>query len=67
VLDSARSALDSEKRKTLYKQAEELLAAEGAVMIPYFLPVLAAMRTTVQGFKPHPAGWVDLRDVKVLA
>ena len=38
---------------------------EGAVIIPYFQPILTAVRTNVQGFAPHPAGWVDLRDVQL--
>lgn len=66
ILDDARSVLDPEQRKTLYKAAEQLLIEEGAVIIPYFLPALTAMRTRVQGFTPHPAGWVDLRDVQLV-
>ena len=66
ILDEARSARDPEQRKTLYKAAEQLLIEEGAVVIPFFLPVLTAMRTRVQGFTPHPAGWVDLRDVQLV-
>lgn len=65
ILDDARSALDPVRRKELYKAAEQLLIEEGAVIVPYFLPVLTAMRTRVQGFTPHPAGWVDLRDVQI--
>lgn len=65
ILDDARSARDPEQRQTLYKAAEQLLIEEGAVIIPFFLPVLTAMRSRVQGFTPHPAGWVDLRDVQL--
>lgn len=66
ILDDARSALDPAERKELYKAAEQLLIDEGAVIVPYFLPVITAMRTRVRGFTPHPAGWIDLRDVEII-
>lgn len=66
VLDEARGALDPERRKTLYKEAQQLMIEEGAVIIPYFQPVLTALRKRVQGFMPHPAGWVDLRNVQIV-
>lgn len=65
LLDDAQGEADQEQRQTLYSQAAQLLMEEGAVMIPYFQPVLTAMRRTLQGFTPHPAGWVDLRDVRI--
>lgn len=65
ILENAQRATELEQRRTLYQQATQLLADEGAVMIPYFQPVLSAVRTTVQGFTAHPAGWVDLRDVRI--
>jgi peptide/nickel transport system substrate-binding protein len=67
LLDDARSAASPDRRKEFYKQAQQLLHDEGAVILPYFLPVFSAMRTAVQGFQPHPAVWVDLRDVKIEA
>ncbi len=66
LLDDAHRATKLERRKELYHAAQQLLMVEGAVIIPYFQPVFSAMRTSVQGFRPHPAGWVDLRDVQVL-
>ncbi|MBX3011222.1 MAG: ABC transporter substrate-binding protein [Caldilineaceae bacterium] len=65
LLDQAHSATTPARRKTLYQQAEALLAEEGAVIIPYFLPIFSARRSNVQGFQPHPAGWVDLRGVQL--
>ena len=66
LLDKACSTNQVDRRKDLYKTAQQLLQAEGAVIIPYFQPIFSAMRITVQGFQPHPAGWVDLRDVQVV-
>lgn len=65
LLDAAQQERAAEQRRTLYRDAAQLLINEGAVMIPYFQPVLAAVRNRVQGFTPHPAGWVDLRDVQL--
>ncbi len=65
LLDDAQGVTDHEQRRALYSQAAQLLMDEGAVMIPYFQPVLTAVRRSVQGFTPHPAGWVDLRDVHI--
>ena len=65
LLDAAHGELNEAKRKELYKKAQQFIMAEGAVMIPYFQSVLTALRTRVEGFQPHPAGWVDLRDVQV--
>ena len=66
VLEEARYAPDLERRKALYKKAQQLMIDEGAVIIPYFQPVLTALRKRVQGFMPHPAGWVDLRNVQIV-
>lgn len=66
LLDDAGSATNLERRKALYQEAQQLLQEEGAVLLPYFQPVFSAMRTTVQGFQPHPAGWVDLRGVQIV-
>ena len=65
ILTTAQAETDQEQRRALYGKAAQLLMDEGAVIIPYFQPILTAVRTNVQGFAPHPAGWVDLRDVQL--
>ncbi|MFZ4655949.1 MAG: ABC transporter substrate-binding protein [Caldilineaceae bacterium] len=65
LLDAAQQERSPEQRRVLYREAAQLLMDEGPVMIPYFQPVLVAMRNRVQGFTPHPAGWIDLRDVQL--
>jgi peptide/nickel transport system substrate-binding protein len=65
ILTTAQAETDQEQRRALYGKATQLLMDEGAVIIPYFQPILTAVRTNVQGFTPHPAGWVDLRDVQL--
>jgi peptide/nickel transport system substrate-binding protein len=64
-IDTARAVPDPDVRREIYEQAQELIMEEGAVIIPYFRPLHAAMRKTVQGFVLHPAGLLDLRDVQI--
>ncbi len=64
LIETARSEADFDKRKALYKEAQALIMEEGAVVIPYFRPVLMAMHQTLQGFKPHPTGWLDFSGVQ---
>lgn len=67
LLDDACRTNQLDRRKELYQTAQQILQEEGAVIIPYFQPIFSAMRISVQGFQPHPAGWVDLRNVQVVA
>lgn len=63
LIDAARRLADVGARKRLYHQAAQLMAEEGAVIIPYFLPVIMAHRSTVRDLDPHPGGWFDCRTV----
>lgn len=65
LIETARSEADLARRKALYKEAQALIMEEGAVVIPYFRPVLMAMRPTLQNFQPHPTGWLDFSGVQV--
>jgi|688.fasta_scaffold42150_7 peptide/nickel transport system substrate-binding protein len=65
LIDQARSEANQADRKALYAQAQQLLMQDGAVIIPYFKPVLQAMRTTVQDLTPHPTGLLDFRTIKL--
>lgn len=65
LIDNARGERDNAQRKALYQQAQQLLMEKGAVIIPYFRPALMAMRNTIQGFTPHPSGWLDFRTTRL--
>jgi len=67
LIDQARGEHQEEKRKILYRDAQQLLMEEGAVIIPYFKPTALAMRTALRNFTPHPAGWLDFRTVVLAA
>jgi len=67
LIDQARGERSDEQRKALYAQAQQLLMAEGAVIIPYFKPTALAMRAAVRNFTPHPAGWLDFRQTTLVS
>jgi peptide/nickel transport system substrate-binding protein len=64
-LFAARAELDAEARKALYQEAQQILSAEGPVLIPYFLNVASAFRSEVVGFEAHPLTTFDLRYVSL--
>ena len=63
LIDQARAERNEAKRIALYQQAQELIWEDGAVIVPYFKPVVIALRQNVQGFILHPAGWLDFSTV----
>lgn len=65
LIDSARGEAEPTKRTELYQQAQQLMVDEGPVIIPYFKPTMMALRRNIQGFTPHPAGWLDFRTTSV--
>lgn len=66
LIEAARRTEAMDKRKELYQQAQQLLMDEGGVIVPYFRPILMAMQKYVHGFTPHPAAWLDFRDVQII-
>lgn len=65
TLFNARAQLDEAQRKALYQEAQQILSAEGPVLIPYFLNFANAYRTEVLGFQAHPLTTFDLRYVSL--
>lgn len=64
IIEEARQEADAEQRKLLYQEAQQLIMEEGGVVIPYFRPMVIVMHQRLQGIVPHPAGWLNLEDVK---
>jgi len=54
LLDQARSEMDAAKRTDLYKQAEQLLADDGGIIIPFFVTNVAVLRSECSGYEPNP-------------
>jgi peptide/nickel transport system substrate-binding protein len=67
LIEQARGERQEEARKALYRNAQQLLIEEGAVIIPYFKPTALAMRKVLRNFTPHPAGWLDFRTTSLVA
>lgn len=66
LVESARIEADLEQRKALYAHAQELLMVDGAVIVPFFRPLLTALNDRVSTFKPHPGGWIDPRELALV-
>jgi len=66
LLTTARYEIDHERQVELYHQAQEVIRNDGAVIIPYFRPVLMAMHKRVHGLNPHPANWIVLINTSLL-
>ena len=66
LIDQAGQTVDPAARQALFAQISALFQAEGPIIIPWFAPMLAATRDTVQGLDLHPfPGLTDFRTVTV--
>jgi peptide/nickel transport system substrate-binding protein len=63
LIDDARGEKDFDKRSEMYKKAQEIISDEAGTLIPYFKPLIMALRKEVKGFLGHPTGLVDVRTV----
>ncbi|WP_162913211.1 ABC transporter substrate-binding protein [Rhodospirillaceae bacterium SYSU D60014] len=53
LLDEASRTIDPEKRREIYKEAQRVLAEEGGVIVPVFLPIVSAYRSNCTGYVPN--------------
>ena len=67
LIDAARAESDHNKSVELYHEIQKIIYEEGGVIIPYFRPILMAMNKRVHGLLPHPAGWINLDGVRLIA
>lgn len=63
LISQARGESNESKRKELYARIQKLIRDDGGIVVPYFKPVLNAVRKSVHNFQIHPATWVDVREV----
>jgi len=56
--NAARVSVDQGERKTLYRQAQEMLARDLPYLPVYNMNNVAVMRSYVKGFVPHPVEYV---------
>jgi peptide/nickel transport system substrate-binding protein len=66
LVATAGSTMDEETRVEAYREVQEILAAEGPVIIPYHFSQLAAISNAFQGFQLKAfAGRTDFRDISL--
>ena len=58
---AARSALDPEERRQLLADAQQILAEDGPVIVPYFRSYITAFSNRLHGFRAHALRYLDLR------
>ncbi|MBK5260419.1 MAG: ABC transporter substrate-binding protein [Thermoanaerobaculia bacterium] len=58
LLDQGRATFDREKRKTIYAEAQQILAEELPYVSLYHRDNVAIMRKNVGGFQMYPAGFL---------
>ncbi|MBI3090888.1 MAG: ABC transporter substrate-binding protein [Candidatus Tectomicrobia bacterium] len=68
LLERGRAAGTLEERRAIYSEVQRLVAAELPYVSLWYSTNIAVMRTTVQGFRLHPAGdFMSLREVELRA
>jgi peptide/nickel transport system substrate-binding protein len=65
LVQSASETLDEEERQEILREAQELLAEDGTVLISYFISMNGAWSEKVKGFRMHPLRWVELHEAWV--
>jgi peptide/nickel transport system substrate-binding protein len=58
---AARAALDPEERRQLLTDAQQILAEDGPVIVPYFRSYITAFTNRLHGFRADPMRILDLR------
>jgi peptide/nickel transport system substrate-binding protein len=61
LMAEARRATDADERRNILTEAQQLLADEGPVLIPYFRSYITAFTSRLHGFQAHPLRFLDLR------
>jgi len=61
LIEGVRREQEPAKRKAIFAEVQKMFIADGPVIVPYHRPSVVAMRKQIQGFVPHPSGWLDFR------
>jgi peptide/nickel transport system substrate-binding protein len=64
LIDQAGQTVDTAERAAIFNQISEIFLNEGPIIIPWFAPTTAAVRSDVQGLEVNPfPGLTDFRTV----
>ena len=66
VLTVAEGTLDVEKRRALMAKLEEIMLDDGPIVQPVWRATLTFMDKRVQGFRMHPTGYINARELAIL-
>jgi peptide/nickel transport system substrate-binding protein len=61
LIDGVRREQDEAKRKAIFAEIQTMFLDEGPTIIAYHRPSVMAYRKHIQGYVPHPSGWLDFR------
>jgi peptide/nickel transport system substrate-binding protein len=61
LIEGVRREQEPAKRKAIFAEVQKMFIADGPVIVAYHRPSVVAMRKQIQGFVPHPSGWLDFR------
>jgi ABC-type transport system substrate-binding protein len=58
---AARAELDPNARREILTEAQQILADDGPVILPYFRSYITGYSSRLNGFAVHPLRFLDLR------
>lgn len=61
LIDGVRREPDEAKRRQIFADIQAMFLSEGPTIIAYHRPSVTVYRKHIQGFIPHPTGWLDFR------
>jgi peptide/nickel transport system substrate-binding protein len=61
LIELVRREQDQAKRKAVFAEVQKMFIDDGPVIVAYHPPSVVAYRKQMQGFTPHPSGWLDFR------
>ena len=67
LLSQAEGLLDVDKRREVMAKLEAIMEDDGPIVQPVWRAVLTFMDKKVEGFKMHPTGYINARELAVSA
>ena len=67
LLTVAEGTLDVEKRRAIMAKLEQIMLDEGPIVQPVWRALFTFMDKRVQGFKMHPTGYINARELAISA
>jgi peptide/nickel transport system substrate-binding protein len=67
LLTEAEGTLEVEKRRAIMAKLEQIMLEEGPIIQPVWRAFFTFMDKRVQGFKMHPTGYINARELAISA